>query len=99
MSLDDIIHRQDATAWDRFISSPLIFLACWLYAAPSAASSTRNKHPIRLVCIADTHNTHHAQPHLPQGDILIHAGDLTQSGTDRELDDALAWLNSLPHPS
>lgn len=98
MSLDDIIHRQDATAWDRFISSPLIFLAHWLYAAPSAASNTPHIHPIRLVCISDTHNTHHAQPHLPEGDILIHAGDLTQSGTDRELDDALAWLNSHPHP-
>ncbi|KAK2467215.1 hypothetical protein APHAL10511_000764 [Amanita phalloides] len=99
MSLDDIIHRQDATAWDRFISSPLIFLARWLYAAPSAtSSSTSDKLPIRLVCISDTHNTHHAQPHLPEGDILIHAGDLTQSGTDHELDDALAWLSSHPHP-
>ena len=98
MSLNDIIHRQDATTWDRFISSPLIFFARWLYAAPSAASSTSDKLPIRLVCISDTHNTHHAQPHLPEGDILIHAGDLTQSGTDYELDDALAWLNSHPHP-
>ncbi|KAM6503115.1 metallophosphoesterase domain containing protein [Amanita muscaria] len=98
MSLDDIIHRRDATAWDRFISSPLIFLARWLYAAPSTASSTPDKLPIRLVCISDTHNTHHTQPHLPEGDILIHAGDLTQSGTDHELDDALAWLDSHPHP-
>ncbi|KAN0118035.1 Metallo-dependent phosphatase-like protein [Russula decolorans] len=99
--LDTIIHRQDATAWDRFMSSPLIFLARWLHlsdAAPSAASSTPDIAPIRVVCISDTHNTHHAQPHLPEGDILIHAGDLTQSGTDHELDDALAWLNSHPHP-
>jgi 3',5'-cyclic AMP phosphodiesterase CpdA len=87
--LDALIHRQDATAWDRFMSSPLIFLARWLHLSP----------PISLVCISDTHNTHHAQPHLPEGDILIHAGDLTQSGTDDELDDALAWLNSHPHPT
>ncbi|KAF8334503.1 hypothetical protein F5887DRAFT_990888, partial [Amanita rubescens] len=81
----------------RFISSPLIFLARWLHAAPSAASSTSDKtpHPPRLQ-VSDTHNTHHAQPHLPEGDILIHAGDLTQSGTDYELNDALAWLNSHP---
>ena len=36
MSLDDIIHRKDATAWDRFISSPLIFLARRFYAATSS---------------------------------------------------------------
>jgi hypothetical protein len=31
---------------------------------------------IRIVSISDIHNT---QPDLPQGDILIHAGDLTEN--------------------
>lgn len=31
----------------------------------------------RFVCISDTHN-HHVK--LPKGDVLIHAGDLTDMG-------------------
>ncbi|KAJ7652236.1 Metallo-dependent phosphatase-like protein [Mycena rosella] len=54
--------------------------------------------PIRVVCISDTHNTHRSQPPLPAGDLLIHAGDLTHSGSAPELADALAWLSSQPHP-
>lgn len=30
--------------------------------------------PMRLVCISDTHNSHRSL-HLPEGDVLIHAGD------------------------
>ncbi|KAH6687363.1 metallophosphoesterase domain-containing protein [Plectosphaerella plurivora] len=51
--------------------------------------------PVTVVCISDTHND---QPSIPGGDILIHAGDLTQSGTFEELDAALRWLSSQPHP-
>ena len=35
---------------------------------------------------------------VPTGDILIHAGDLTRSGTAQELGRTLDWLRSLPHP-
>ncbi|KAF7172819.1 hypothetical protein CNMCM5623_004948 [Aspergillus felis] len=49
---------------------------------------------IRVVCISDTHNT---QPQLPDGDLLIHAGDLTQSGTRAELEEQIAWLDRQPH--
>ncbi len=97
--LDDIIHRRDTTTWNRFMSSsPLLSLTRWLYLSDATPSITPDTPRIRLVCISDTHNTHHAQPPLPDGDILIHAGDLTQSVTDHELDDALAWLNTRPHP-
>jgi len=50
---------------------------------------------IRLVCISDTHN---AQPSVPSGDVVIHAGDLTQNGTTEELQVAVSWIASLPHP-
>lgn len=49
---------------------------------------------IKLVCIADTHNS---QPELPHGDILLHAGDLSQYGTFDEIQAQLQWLNSHPH--
>lgn len=50
--------------------------------------------PVSVVCISDTHN---CQPVIPPGEILIHAGDITQKGTFEELQTSLDWLNSLPH--
>lgn len=37
---------------------------------------------VYVVCVSDTHNP---QSNLPDDDILIHAGDLTQSGSPQEL--------------
>ncbi|EZF76072.1 hypothetical protein H105_02513 [Trichophyton soudanense CBS 452.61] len=60
---------------------------------PSAASPAGTK-PVRLVCISDTHNsTRDVSP----GDLLIHAGDLTQHGTSEELHGQFQWLSTLPH--
>jgi predicted phosphodiesterase len=36
----------------------------------------------RIVCISDTHNS---TVRLPKGDVLIHAGDLTNQGTYSEV--------------
>lgn len=49
---------------------------------------------IRIVCISDTHN---ATPPVEEGDILLHAGDLSNGGTLRELQNQLDWIASLPH--
>ena len=48
----------------------------------------------RIVAIADTHNS---QPALPEGDVLIHAGDLTGRGSLPELERVADWLRSQPH--
>ena len=48
-----------------------------------------------VVCISDTHNTMPAN--VPDGDILVHAGDLSQYGTFPEVAAQLAWLRQLPH--
>lgn len=50
--------------------------------------------PITVVCISDTHGT---QPPLPDGDLLLHAGDLTEWATFRELHAQLTWLAQQPH--
>jgi Icc-related predicted phosphoesterase len=34
----------------------------------------------RIVCMSDTHGKHNDLPFLPKGDVLVHAGDLTQNG-------------------
>ncbi|KAK0935330.1 hypothetical protein LTR29_013122 [Friedmanniomyces endolithicus] len=51
--------------------------------------------PIRIVCISDTHCLRSV--HIPDGDLLIHAGDLTNAGTPAELQAQIDWLDSLPH--
>jgi len=45
----------------------------------------------RFVCISDTHNCGGAF-RLPKGDVLIHAGDLTNQGSFAELQKAVKWL-------
>ncbi len=51
---------------------------------------------MKLICISDTHNKH-SQIDIPDGDILIHAGDITAGGTKREVVDFLDWFASQPH--
>lgn len=51
---------------------------------------------MRLVLISDTHMTHKAM-FLPEGDVLIHAGDFTNSGSSAETADALWWFRNQPH--
>jgi Icc-related predicted phosphoesterase len=43
----------------------------------------------RIVCVSDTHNQ---TPSLPRGDVLIHAGDLTNQGSLSELKKTVTWL-------
>ncbi|KIN00109.1 hypothetical protein OIDMADRAFT_124889 [Oidiodendron maius Zn] len=47
----------------------------------------------RFVCVSDTHN---AEPggafKLPKGDVLLHAGDMTNQGSYSELQKAIKWL-------
>ncbi|KAF3036276.1 hypothetical protein E8E12_001536 [Didymella heteroderae] len=51
------------------------------------------KRKTRIVCISDTHNN---TPKLPPGDVLIHAGDLTNQGSYDELERSVAWLEKAP---
>ena len=51
---------------------------------------------MRLVALADTHG-HHEGYAVPDGDVLVHAGDLTRRGTRAELERVADWLRSLPH--
>ena len=51
---------------------------------------------MKIVCIADTHNRQDDLI-IPDGDIIIHAGDLTEGGTKREVSQFISWFSSLPH--
>ena len=51
---------------------------------------------VRIVALADTHSWHD-RLEVPDGDVLIHAGDLTHTGTAEQLGKAANWLRGLPH--
>lgn len=49
---------------------------------PSMSQSKPKLRRTRIVCISDTHN---CPVKLPAGDVLIHAGDITNQGTHSEV--------------
>ncbi|CAJ0646794.1 16262_t:CDS:2 [Entrophospora sp. SA101] len=53
---------------------------------------------IRFVCVSDTHNMVNSRNFtVPEGDVLLHSGDLTKVGTVDQLEQAVNWLKDLPH--
>jgi Icc-related predicted phosphoesterase len=52
---------------------------------------------LRIVAMADTHLQHEGLV-VPDGDILVHAGDMLQHGSLDELARAADFLRALPHP-
>lgn len=82
-----------------FLLSPPKFLLRTLHRLISVLRSSPSLPPnllsIRVVCLSDTHCQ--VPENVPNGDLLIHAGDLTQAGTPAELQAQIDWLNSLPH--
>ncbi|KAJ5129264.1 uncharacterized protein N7515_005303 [Penicillium bovifimosum] len=80
--------------WQQFCARPCLFLANKLYSwRPKAPPDA--EFGITIVCIS---NTYKERPELPEGDVLIHAGDLTTTGSLAELEITLKWLHTQPHP-
>lgn len=52
---------------------------------------------MKLVCISDTHSLHKQLPPLPDGDVLIHAGDFSSLGYLHEVRNFTEWFQSQPH--
>lgn len=52
---------------------------------------------MRIVAISDTHGLHRQMGKLPDGDVLIHAGDCLKYGTLQETSDFNEWLGDQPH--
>jgi Icc-related predicted phosphoesterase len=51
---------------------------------------------MRMVVISDTHGRHDGW-NVPDGDVLVHCGDLTKRGTLAQLRAAATFVRSLPH--
>jgi Icc-related predicted phosphoesterase len=51
---------------------------------------------MRIVCISDTHSLHENMRHtLPEGDVLIHAGDCTNKGSQRDVEEFVHWYMNI----
>lgn len=88
------------TRWEQFRLDVLDYICAPATAGidPNIAHGAATDRPegdsIKIVCISDTHGT---TPFIPEGDVLIHAGDLTNGGTFREVQAQLDWLATQPH--
>ncbi len=51
---------------------------------------------MKIVCLSDTHNCNELID-VPNGDVLIHAGDATGRGTVAEIQEFNKWFSNLPH--
>jgi len=60
-------------------------------------TQTPEHNALSCVCISDTHGMHHSLAPLPEGDILIHAGDCLGSGSVKSLQSFAEWLEAQPH--
>ena len=76
------------TTFFTFLHRILLFLRGPPYRPPPSAI------PIKVVCISDTHSKIPTSP-VPIGDLLIHAGDLTNNGTISEIQQQIDWLKGL----
>jgi 3',5'-cyclic AMP phosphodiesterase CpdA len=52
---------------------------------------------MKIIAISNTHGLHRSLT-IPDGDILIHAGDLTHHGSLEDVQEFNEFLSTLPHP-
>ncbi|KAL2200360.1 Metallo-dependent phosphatase-like protein [Corynascus similis CBS 632.67] len=107
-SLLVLLHLRRASPWspptvlDWLLASPLQWLTSLLYRQVLLPlrgrpfHPPRSRRPIRVVCLSDTHNLIPSYP-IPEGDLLIHCGDLTVDGTPAEIQAQINWLRGLSH--
>jgi hypothetical protein len=87
------------TVLESLLSSPLTYLTTIifnmvLFLRGRPFNPPAGRTPIRVVCISDTHDQ---TVEVPDGDLLIHAGDMSSIGTAEAIQKQLDWLDSLPH--
>ena len=53
---------------------------------------------MKIVFISDTHTLHGQMlEKIPEGDVLVHCGDVSSRGVGSEIDNFFFWFSSLPH--
>lgn len=52
---------------------------------------------MRILHLSDTHGLHSQIGRLPEADVIVHSGDFTHYGTEKECLDFLNWFIALPY--
>ena len=54
---------------------------------------------MKIVCISDTHNKHKQIPEdwFPEGDVIVHAGDISSMGYLHEIEEFCKWFSKLSY--
>ena len=52
---------------------------------------------MKILHLSDTHGLHHQIHDLPEADVIIHCGDISNNGTEDEVLDFLNWYIELPY--
>lgn len=50
-----------------------------------------------ILHLSDTHGSHRKLGSLPDADVIVHSGDFTMAGTEREAIDFINWFCDLPY--
>jgi hypothetical protein len=82
---------------EKILTTPLQYLAAIIYHGFNALHSSPSRpawSAIRVVCISDTHDLTFP---IPEGDVLIHAGDMTNRGTVATIQATVDWLSDQKH--
>jgi len=98
ISDDVVINPTDPTStWNNILSSHPHYGKCSAVGTRVHDGSVP-KEPgiVRFVCISDTHGKHRNIT-MPNGDVLLHAGDITNIGEPEQFEDFIEWLEELPH--
>lgn len=84
--------------WGHFLCQliDVFFRVCSKYIKKCVDSNKNDTETMRIVCVSDTHVLH-KEISIPDGDIFIHAGDITVIGEKETVIDFNDWLGRLPH--
>lgn len=53
---------------------------------------------MKILHLSDTHGLHHRLDDMPEADVIVHSGGISNSGTEEEVLDFLNWFIELPYP-
>ena len=53
---------------------------------------------MKILHLSDTHGLHHRIKDMPEADVIVHSGDISNNGTEEEILDFLNWYIELPYP-
>eukprot|EP01084_Bolivina_argentea_P201188 343935_1 len=80
--------------WNDVVKVDLIDCG-YYYLVPSNLNPEKDNNVIKILAISDTHNKHADITNIPSADILIHAGDFTNTGTIKQIKSYNKWIGNL----